>query len=338
MIARARGRCRPCSWSCSRPPDPSRAYYGTDTRAQALLIGAVLAFVWTRRGAPTSRSAWTAVQVVGVLGVADLAWMVTHRNDVSSDLYHGGFALVAVAAAAVIAAAMTAGPVRSVLGLRPLALIGLISYGLYLWHWPIYVFLTPGRVGAQGRALFVRIAVTFVVATISFVALESPVRERRWQWTRAPLRWAPISAVAVAVVVLASAVLPSLGPSAGGATASGQTQTPLEILKRALARNDVPPQPGAAKVLLAGDSVAFTLSYTGIRSRSVRSWDAWRRERSGAGSCPAWSSVEAFRTRAGPTATIWRPRTASRWRRWTRTSRPCSSARGRSTTGAWAGS
>src|SRR3954471_12806241 len=133
--------------------DATRAYYGTDTRAQALLVGAALAVLFTMRSVPRTRAAGVVLQVLGAAGLVFLAWVVVEQSERWTFLYRGGFSLVALASAAMIAGAMTRGPVRSVLAVPPLPAIGLISYGLYLWHWPIYVFLSPDRTGLGGHKL-----------------------------------------------------------------------------------------------------------------------------------------------------------------------------------------
>ena len=82
----------------------SRAYYGTDTRAQALLVGAALAVLFAMRSAPRSRTATVGLQVFGAVGLAFLVWVVVEQSERWTTLYRGGFSLVAVASAAVIAA------------------------------------------------------------------------------------------------------------------------------------------------------------------------------------------------------------------------------------------
>ena len=70
--------------------DASRAYYGTDTRAQALLIGAALAVLFTMRGVPRSGAANAALQVLGAIGAAFLVWVVVERSETWTTLYRGG--------------------------------------------------------------------------------------------------------------------------------------------------------------------------------------------------------------------------------------------------------
>src|SRR5690606_8654507 len=80
-------------------------------------------------------------------------------------LYQGGFAIHAVLVAVVVLTAVQPGPVRTVLSIEPLRRLGLISYGVYLYHWPIFLWLTPARTGRDGLSLFgLRLVVTLGAA------------------------------------------------------------------------------------------------------------------------------------------------------------------------------
>jgi peptidoglycan/LPS O-acetylase OafA/YrhL len=235
--------------------DASRAYYGTDTRAQALLVGAALAVLFMMRPAPRTRTAGAVIQVLGLIGGTFLAWVVIAQSERWTTLYHGGFSLVAVASAAVIAGAMTRGPVRTVLAVPPLPAIGLISYGLYLWHWPIFVWLSPDRTGLDGhRLLALRLIVTFGVSIASYVLVERPIREQRPSWVRDRAIWIPVTSVLTAGVLLLL-------------TASGAAARPrpdLSVYEQFSRLVNAPPPPGATRVLLAGDSVAVTLGFDAV--------------------------------------------------------------------------
>jgi peptidoglycan/LPS O-acetylase OafA/YrhL len=188
--------------------DPSRIYYGTDTRAQALLIGAAGAVVAVRRGwwAPRGRDGtaerpsrdaprlWFAA--AGVAGALVVGSMFAAAPDSADWMYRGGFTVVALAALAVVvaAAAPVTNPVERMLSLAPLRALGVISYGVYLWHWPVYVMLTPGRTGLDDLPLLaLRLGATLVVSSFSYVLVEravrawSPARPQRlpalWPWT-----------------------------------------------------------------------------------------------------------------------------------------------------------
>ncbi|HTD50354.1 MAG TPA: SGNH hydrolase domain-containing protein, partial [Acidimicrobiia bacterium] len=213
-----------------RSGNTSRAYYGTDTRAHALLIGALLAIVlavWTPSVAAKRRLSGAAV--IAVVAMID-AWHVT--TGTSAWYYHGGSAAYAVLACVVIAGALQPGSVRTVLSSRPLAWIGRISYGLYLFHWPFIVWLVPTRVhGLHGLPLnLVRLAATFAAATVSFYLIERPIRERRrvtlrprtrpateprlpFGRRRNVVRWAPVAVGATLAIVLASTTGASPAPN-----------------------------------------------------------------------------------------------------------------------------
>ena len=201
------------------------------------------------------RSTAVVAQILGVGGLAFLVWVTVERSESWTRLYRGGFSMVAVAAAAVIAAVMTRGPLRWALALPPLPAIGLISYGLYLWHWPLYVLLSPDRTGLDGTPLLLlRLGVSFVVAVASFFLVERPIREQRSSWVRGRVLWIPIASATTAVMLLA---LTSSG-------AAARPRTDLEAVKAAFAQAARPkPNAGATTVLVAGDSVAFTLGFAG---------------------------------------------------------------------------
>jgi peptidoglycan/LPS O-acetylase OafA/YrhL len=168
---------------------PDRLYYGTDTRALPLLLGCALAAVRPSEGFSESisrmtsvagkRSSRFALQVLGLAGAGGLAYCWFRVPDRSVWLYRGGFAVVAVSAAALLLSCADAprGPLARVLSFRPLRYIGAISYGLYLAHWPIFLYLTHARIHQSGAALLgIRFAATFAVAVLSYHLIERPIR------------------------------------------------------------------------------------------------------------------------------------------------------------------
>ena len=166
------------------PGDPSRAYYGTDARMHELLVGALLAvLVREYSGQRVLVAARRAAPVVAVAAGLVLLGAFTLLSD-AAPLYYQGLSLVlSVVAAALVWGVETAPrslPAR-LISLRPLAWVGKISYGLYLWHWPVILFvnstagpfgLLPGSFGLNGE----RLALTFAAATASFYLLEQPIR------------------------------------------------------------------------------------------------------------------------------------------------------------------
>ena len=166
---------------------------GTDTRAGSVLLGAALAAACNIWGAERRRRGQLVLESAGIAGAVALVVAWSTVDGQTSALYRGGFLLVGVAAALVIAASVQ--PDRLVLGRllswRPLCWLGLVSYGVYLWHWPVDVVVTERRIGVGGWLLFaVQCSVTLVIAVASYVLLELPIRrgagtKRQW-WATVP--------------------------------------------------------------------------------------------------------------------------------------------------------
>jgi peptidoglycan/LPS O-acetylase OafA/YrhL len=169
--------------------DPTRVYMGTDTRAASLLVGAVAATAPVR-GVVRGLVSWLGRRfdlVVAALGAGIVASWAMIDGASSGGLYRGGL-LVHSTACALLVVLVASVPAETVstrlLGLRPLLWIGALSYGLYLWHWPIYVVVTPERMGFDGIGLLVlRIALSFAAAMLSFRFVENPIRFRA-VWAR----------------------------------------------------------------------------------------------------------------------------------------------------------
>ncbi len=233
--------------------DPSRVYYGTDTRAQSLFVGATLAVLLLRLGPIEGRIGWPALQGAGLLfaGVVAFIWL---RTTESSDLlYRGGFFFLALSVALVIAASVQpkAGPVGKLLSLRPLRSLGLISYGVYLWHWPIFLMLTPGRVHLGLYELFaLRVVVTLAVCTLSYHLLEMPIRRGAFRGKKITWSFAPAGAacLAVALVVVTRGAVSPAGAFDLGQPADAPMPTAASTGER-------PP----IRVMVLGESVAMLL-------------------------------------------------------------------------------
>jgi peptidoglycan/LPS O-acetylase OafA/YrhL len=169
--------------------DPSRVYYGTDTRASGLLLGAALALLWKpghqfHTGGEVKTVALDLAGLAGIGVIIGCFWTI-HETD--SFLYQGGFAVLSVATCAAIAAAVHP---RTVLGrlLGPglLVWIGLRSYSLYLWHWPVFVYTRPeiDQPLTLYPTLVLRLGLTVVLAELSYRYIEVPIRNgafARWR-------------------------------------------------------------------------------------------------------------------------------------------------------------
>ncbi|HSZ36849.1 MAG TPA: acyltransferase, partial [Acidimicrobiales bacterium] len=189
-----------CAWLYLEGASINRLYYGTDTRAQSIMVGAVLAVLVPMTvgasnlgrdasampSAPPPHASWYptragTIAVVGLAGAAALLWALHAVRGDGALLYEGGFLLVALSTAAVIASTveLPRATLTRALCFRPLRYTGRISYGLYLYHWPLFLVLDGTRTGLSGAPLLaVRFAATFGVAALSYRFVELPVR--RW--------------------------------------------------------------------------------------------------------------------------------------------------------------
>lgn len=254
-----------------------RVYFGTDTRAQALLTGAAASALLVRdwpalnRGwslIRTRRGKWTA-RLLPVVGVAALAVAAHYASGSTREFRHGLLIAVAVAAILVIAPAALAqqGPVAMVLSWHPLVWLGTISYSVYLWHWPIFLVLNGQRTGWSGPSLFaVRCAATLAVSVASWWLIERPIR--RWRPGRVPLL--PLAgataATAAAVTMLvipvgahsSSAADSSLPPGISSIAVVSPSPPIGSRPARAVTQRD-PHRPFTVSVF--GDSIGWTLMH-----------------------------------------------------------------------------
>ncbi|HEX3946691.1 MAG TPA: acyltransferase [Acidimicrobiales bacterium] len=206
--------------------DPTRLYFGTDTHAFDMLAGATIAMVAAARPQPGPRVRW-ALHISAPVAAAALGvfWVVagTPAQLPRSWMFQGGFLLCAVLAAIVVADVRQfhQGPLGMVLSIQPLRWIGAISYGIYLWHWPIFVYLNGARTGLSTLPLdLLRVGLTLLVATASYYLVERPIRQRRLKgWPRFAL--APAAAAVTAVVVVV-ATLPAVAAPPRSAAQVGQ--------------------------------------------------------------------------------------------------------------------
>ncbi|AZM56054.1 acyltransferase [Streptomyces sp. WAC 01529] len=187
--------------------DTTRVYEGTDTRAFSLLLGALMAT------APASRLlARVGERATGRICLLLLcalgAYWIACDGQNSPSLFRGGLFLHALGAALLIAclARAPASPVGRLLGSAPLRWAGLVSYSLYLWHWPVFVLLDEDRLGLSGwPRTAVVIAVSAAAAWLSKVLVEDPVRFRA-RWAHGRTDAAAVLATGLALVALWAAV------------------------------------------------------------------------------------------------------------------------------------
>jgi peptidoglycan/LPS O-acetylase OafA/YrhL len=199
-----------------------RIYFGTDTRAQALLTGSAAAALLVRdwsslnRGWCLIRTRWgrRVARLLPILGLAGLAAAAHYATGSAVEFRHGLLIGVAVAAVIVIVpvAMEQRGIIARALAWRPLVGLGSISYGVYLWHWPIFLALNGERTGWSGAGLFAaRCAATVAAATASWWLLEQPIR----RWRPARVQLLPLAAATVASAAAATILVVPVGTGTG---------------------------------------------------------------------------------------------------------------------------
>ena len=229
------------------PENTTRAYLGTDTRMSGILLGAALATVIS----PNDEFGVRAARVLDIFGFfAALGLAVAWRSLRGTDafLYRGGFWLTELGALSLIACAIAGkrSVVARVLAIHPLRWLGTISYGVYLWHWPVNVFLTIERTHLHGFGLHaLRFTLTLAIAIVSYRFLEQPIRKHGVPFNR-PLYIVP-GAVALSIFLVVHATYAE-GRNEPPATA---TQVP-----------SAPPEFVRYRIALFGDSTANSLGWT----------------------------------------------------------------------------
>jgi hypothetical protein len=190
-----------------------------------LLVGAALA-LWLATAPIAVRSgsggrhdragARHALGVCGVLGTVGLVWAMTAASSDATWLYRFGFLGIDIAVAALIltCVATPGSLIPRALSIAPLRFVGRLSYGIYIWHFPLFLWLNAGSTGQVGRSLVVlRIVATFAAAMLSYVIVEQPVRQRRLpRWILRPLVPVAAAAAAVSLITATAAARPVLVP------------------------------------------------------------------------------------------------------------------------------
>ncbi len=239
--------------------DPSRVYYGTDTRAFSLLIGAWLSFAWpgaqlTERG--TRHVPVTSVRVLDAVGVAaflGIVAMCVFISGYSNFMYYGGLVLCSVLSAVVIAVlAHPRSTFARVAASKPLVWIGQRSYGMYLWHFPIIELLEPRNATMLPWWIhLVEIALVIAISHLSYQFIETPIRKQGFGPFFKQLRKrVPAMAAAGLVAVVAIGGIILVPPTSEGGAAPDEQRVMSATLKKPLVD-------GVYDVVLVGDSVSL---------------------------------------------------------------------------------
>ena len=160
----------------------NRIYFGTDTRAFSLLVGVVGAILYPmdRLSERTTKKDNMIYSIVSLVSILVLIGIMINTSEYNTWLYRGGFLLVAIIGLIIIISSGRQYTFMSkLLSFKPLVFIGKISYSLYLWHFPILVVTTPVSEIGNPNLFYVtlRIVLIFLVATGSYMFVETPIRK-----------------------------------------------------------------------------------------------------------------------------------------------------------------
>ncbi len=245
--------------------DVSRVYYGTDTRAQAMLVGAVLAVVVLVHGPVRTRVARSVLSAAAAVSLVFVVapWFAGDARDIH-DFFYGHFGLLAYSVAASIVLWRLTQPSVGIFGrvleTKPLLWVGGISYEMYLWHWPTYLFLSEQRTSLDGGRLFaLRLAAVVGLSWVTNVLVSGPIR--RGVRLRSP-RLARSAVLMLAVVLTVGTFAATVGaePILSGGTGQVAEAGPPP---KAVDRQSTSARSAATrflKVLVVGDSQAATLA------------------------------------------------------------------------------
>lgn len=168
------------TWLYDPSQDPTRVYVGSDTRLSGLLLGAALSAILPAFAAPKAlgRAGRIVLEALAAASLATLVWLVSRATSHDPFVYRGGLVLVDLASAALITGLVTPTLLGRALGARPWAWLGRRSYGLYLWHWPIFAVTRPEFDSSLHGAslLALRLALTFAAAELCYRFVEQPIR------------------------------------------------------------------------------------------------------------------------------------------------------------------
>ena len=250
--------------------DPSRIYYGTDTRAQELLVGAALAMLWPsqRLKAKLGAGRLGLINGAGFFGLTVVLVMFFATTEQSPFLYRGGFLLLSIATALLIGSlAHPASLLALVIGCSPMKWIGERSYGIYLWHLPIIALTTPALAKSVDplRALL-QITAIFFVAALSWRFVENPIRHgalvklradwREGRWSKSNIARQEIAGLVCGGIIVLVAVA---GLAGFGTVSKANGRQPLSEVVTSRAAPAAATRTSCRSVVHIGDSTSVGL-------------------------------------------------------------------------------
>ncbi|MGP5080190.1 acyltransferase family protein [Corynebacterium variabile] len=247
--------------------DPSRVYFGTDTHAFGLLAGVVLALLVTTAspkavdswpllsptgasGMPTTRSRLTGAAgwTLGSLAFLGLIAMLVLLPDTSPVTYRGGlFGASLLTVAVMMTVLRDAGPVAWMMRIRPLRYFGERSFSLYLWHWPVIVFLEakmqqPGSDTPDWLVGLIAVVISLVLSEASYRFVENPLRRQGYRRVVAAMGSTKLLVVPIAILVIALFA----GSALGGSPSKSELERQLDEIADLQNSPAPPPPPGAS--------------------------------------------------------------------------------------------
>lgn len=235
---------------------PDAAYWATPARICEILAGALVA-CWLHGREVTQRFAPLAPAALVLLAIGCVLFPAG-----SGPAYEGALPLVALCSAALITGLQAQGPLRQLLGLQPLVFLGKISYGVYLYHWPVFVLIDRKRWDVPvGVSLLAKCAITLAVALVSYYLIEKPIRTATWLVPRRTL-FSALGGTAAAAL-LAWAIIPIsvkyYAPDEAAAEAASFDTGPVDTLVPVLTMTTVAADPSATTTTIADAITTTTL-------------------------------------------------------------------------------